>query len=137
MKEVVKTIKESIGRTIVEGNFFDRFYDIFVNSDPSVAPMFSHTNMEQQKGLLHHGLIQGLAYLDGKSTGKTVMERLQKSHGPSELDIPLELYDCWKNSLLQTVKDKDPKCDDAVLKAWDVFATEIVQIVSGQKSVSG
>lgn len=132
MKPLVQTIKESLGRIIVEGNFFDRFYEVFVHSHPSIAPMFSHTDMAQQKGLLHHGLIQGLAYLDGKSTGKSTMERIRESHGPGGLEIPMELYECWQKSLLKVVQEKDPKCDGKVLEAWETYTREIISIVSGQ-----
>ena len=119
----------------MKGNFFDRFYEVFIHSHPSIAPMFSHTDMEQQKGLLHHGLIQGLAYLDGKPTGKSTMERIQKSHGPGGLEIPMELYGCWQKSLLKVVKEKDPKWDDKVMDAWETFSGEIIKIVSGQEDV--
>ena len=42
----------SYGRCCVHPAFFDRFYEIFLGSDPAIRPMFVRTNFAKQKALL-------------------------------------------------------------------------------------
>lgn len=72
--------------------------------------------------MLHHGLMQSLAHLDGKSTGRMTMERIRYSHGPDAMNIPLELYDHCKKSLLQVVEETDPHYDAEIAEAWKEFS---------------
>jgi hemoglobin-like flavoprotein len=136
MNSLVRTIKASLNRTVVSKHFFDRFYDAFITSHPDVARLFANTDMAAQKVRLHHGLVQGLAYLDGKSFAKDTMERLRVSHGPDGMNIPPELYNYWRQSLLKVVKDTDPKYTPEVEKAWEEYSQIIVNAISGNSEES-
>ena len=48
----LKQVVESYGRGCTHPEFFDRFYEIFLRSDPSIRPMFLHTSFSKQKALL-------------------------------------------------------------------------------------
>jgi hemoglobin-like flavoprotein len=135
MNSLVKTIHSSLNRTVVGKHFFDIFYEVFINSHPDIAPLFVKAYMESQKAMLHHGLMQSLAYLDGKSTGGMTMERIRYSHGPDAMNIPLELYDYWKKSLLQVVEETDPHYYAEIAEAWKEFSQTVVDLISGKKDL--
>ena len=135
MNSLVSTIHSSLNRTVVDKHFFDRFYDVFISSHPDIAPLFANTDMESQKAMLHHGLMQSLAYLDGKSTGRLTMERIRHSHGPDAMNIPHEPYDYWQRSLLQVVEETDPRYSPEIAKAWKEFSQTVVELISGKKDL--
>ena len=108
----------SYGRCCVHPRFFDRFYEIFLASDPAIRPMFVRTNFAKQKALLREGVSMLLMHLDGKPVGTACLDRLAESHGPGRMNVTARLYELWITSLIQTVKEFDGECSVAVETEW-------------------
>ena len=66
-------------------------------------------------------LRQAFDYLMGLYLSHEPGDKLQEiahTHGVHGLNIRPELYEVWMESLLETVKDSDPKFDKNVELAW-------------------
>jgi hemoglobin-like flavoprotein len=130
--ESPKIVQLSFGRCLAHGDLVQRFYDIFLESNPRVAPMFKHTDFEKQKGLLRHGLNLMIMFAKGDAAGQLGLQRLKKSHSKINLNIYPELYKYWQNSLIKAVSEFDRKFDDNIKNAWEeVISYGVDYIKSG------
>lgn len=111
-------VKVSFGRCCVAPTFFDRFYEIFLNSHPAIKPMFQHTDMSRQKSLLRQGLTMLIMHGEGNRFGTQSLERIAESHSRKKLNISPDLYPYWMNSLLKVVKECDPEYTPALEAEW-------------------
>lgn len=111
-------VKESYSRCCVNPRFFDLFYDNFLASHPTIAPMFAKTDMAKQKSLLRQGVSMMFMHLGGNSVGTTGVDRIAESHSKKKLNIDPNLYDYWINSLLKSVKECDPKITPSLEAEW-------------------
>jgi hemoglobin-like flavoprotein len=118
----VQAVQQSLGRCMlnrVSGkSFLDTFYERFLASDPRIEPLFSKTNMKNQKDLLRNGLATLIMFGGGSSVAKSAVERLALKHDRNNLNIEPAMYQLWVNSLLACVKDHDPKCDPDLIETW-------------------
>lgn len=135
MHSKIETVKESYGRCLVKGDFFGRFYDIFIPSHPLIQPLFANTDFEAQKHRLRHGLNCIIMFAGDQISGISCLNRLQKSHSKQHLNIPPELYPNWKESLLQTIREFDKELKIETLGAWsEIIDLGIEYIVSGYEN---
>lgn len=97
--------------------FFAEFYKRFIARSEEAKRIFSKTNMRRQSTML----LKSVHYLVGMYATGSVSDhivRIAEKHSALELNIPPSLYDDWMESLIETVKAKDPKFDDEVALAW-------------------
>ncbi len=114
----IEDVVASYGRCCVNPKFFDRFYEIFLASNPAIKPMFEKTDFAKQKSLLRQGISFMLMYLQGKATGTMAMNRLADSHSPRHMNISPNLYEFWINSLVKAVKECDKECTSDIETEW-------------------
>ena len=114
----ISDVVASYGRCCVHPAFFDRFYEIFLASDPAIRPMFARTNFAKQKSLLREGVSMLLMHLEGKPVGTACLDRLAESHRPSRMNVTARLYELWITSLVKTVKEFDDECTADVEAEW-------------------
>ncbi|MGY6561343.1 MAG: hypothetical protein ACXITV_04495 [Luteibaculaceae bacterium] len=117
--ESAKVVQLSFGRCLSQGDLVQRFYAIFLESNPAVKPMFEHTDFSRQKGLLTHGLNLMILYAKGDVSGQLGLDRIRDSHSKLKLNISPDLYQYWQKSLLKAVAEFDRKYDPQVEKAWN------------------
>lgn len=103
-------------------DFFEAFYDHFLNSDEEIAGRFANTDMSKQQSMLKKSFYSLFAfYASGQADGYigTIAER----HNRNNLDIHPEFYDIWLDCLITTVRQFDEAfCDDIEL-AWRLVLT--------------
>lgn len=122
----------SFGRCLVRGDLFDRFYEVFLGSHPSIPPYFANTDFTVQKQLLRHGINFALMMAKGDSIATQALSKIRSTHSKSKLNIPPRLYGYWKNSFLQAVSEIDPKFgDEGLSDAWEEVLEETVEYVAG------
>jgi hemoglobin-like flavoprotein len=114
--EHLELAQASYARCQKAPEFFRAFYDRFIASDPSIPAYFTHTRFDKQEKLLQHGLSLLLIY--AKRPNPNLLQRLSERHGPTDLNIPLRFYPLFLESLILTVRQFDPQCDDATVDAW-------------------
>jgi len=98
--------------------FLDQFYDYFINASPEIAEKFAHTDIENQKHVLHLSLYTLLMELQGNPEADDYLKHIAERHSHNDLDIKPELYTIWLDCLLKTARIFDPEFTDEVEQAW-------------------
>ncbi len=111
-------VLESYGRCCLSGNFFDRFYEIFLASNTAFPKMFANTEFVKQKALLKTGIAMLLSHLDGKPVGTAGVNRIAETHNKKNMNINPNLYQYWIDSLIAAVKECDSKFDADLERLW-------------------
>lgn len=116
---ISQEVKNSFGRCVRDEKFFDRFYEIFLHSEPSIAPMFKKTDMAKQKQLLRQGVSMLLMLDDNSASARMAVDKIAETHGPKgQINVPTKLYPYWIDSLVATVKECDPKFTTTLEREW-------------------
>ncbi|MDH4224795.1 MAG: globin [Deltaproteobacteria bacterium] len=111
-------VKMSFGRCVAKPGFLDRFYQIFLGSNPIIGHMFSKTDLAVQKNLLKQGLNMVMMYSEGSVLAKKAVERIRDSHSAKKLNVPPNLYIFWENSLMKTIAEFDPEYTPGLEAHW-------------------
>jgi hemoglobin-like flavoprotein len=115
--------------------FFDLFYKNLTGKNPVIANMFKNTNMKKQEELL----MQSITYMTSFSATLEPPEELDfiaKLHGKDNLNIPSEYFDTWLDSLIETVRIKDPDFDENVDRAWRTIMAPGIEYMKSFCSVN-
>ena len=116
--------QQSYARCLRSEAFFERFYEILLESHPAIPPMFAETYFPRQRQLLKHGL--GLLLSYGNKPDEALLERIAARHSRAAIDVPPDLYPSFVDSLVRVVSERDPKFDEEVERAWrDIVAPGI------------
>ena len=123
----INQVKMSYGRCLMASNkekpFFDRFYELFLASDPAIKEKFAGTDFERQTEALQYGISMAIMYAERNDrNAENILNNIRQSHGPTGRDIRPEHYGHWIECLLQTVKEYDQKCDTDTLENWRQLA---------------
>ena len=117
---------ESVKRCTASPAFMDRFYELFLSSDPRVAARFEHTDFARQKYMLGKSLmllVQNAYNVPGTAEKISAVAR---SHGPEGMDIPTRLYGLWLEALLQAVRESDTELNAELAQEWRrVFSAQL------------
>ena len=111
-------IEKSYGRCCANAKFFDRFYDLFLSSHPSIPALFAHTDFSKQKALLRSGIAMIVMHAQGDVFGTRSLDKIGDSHSKAKLDINPCLYPLWIDSLMHTIKECDPELTPALEAEW-------------------
>ena len=111
-------VQQSFNRCLMRRDFLRRFYSIFIERDERIRNRFRDTDWDMQVQLLRHGISASLLYTTGGDLGEAEIKRLSKNHAKKGLDIPAWMYDDWMEALMQTVRETDDTCTDALEARW-------------------
>jgi len=126
----VERVKQSFGRCLLKGDIIARFYEIFVDADPSIEPRFANTNFDSQKQLLRQGINLAIMFADDIPMGKNGIQRIRDSHGASGLNIPAALYPIWKNSFIRAISEFDVEFTDQLREEWNRVLEKAINYVA-------
>jgi hemoglobin-like flavoprotein len=110
-------VMESFHR-VCNKEFAGRFYDIFLDADPRIKPLFKHTDFERQSELLLHGIFVLLEYAEGKAVGELAIQRLGELHSRKRMDVTPDMYPIWVNCLIKTLAETDPRFSPELETKW-------------------
>ena len=128
--EQILNVQSSFGRALWDPEFLDKFYDIFLNSNPEIGPRFANTDFVKQKDLLRHGLMSVLMFAEGQQSAIACLSRIRDSHGQSKMNIRPELYSYWVDSLVKAVAQCDKKFDAELETDWRTVVAPAVEYIS-------
>ena len=122
-------LSSSYGKLSMQGTFFDRFYEVFLNSHPAIKPMFAQTDFATQKQLLKKTITWLVMNARGSAMAAEKLREVAVIHDKDHVNVRPELYRYWTESLIQVIKEHDPKFDseletlwrDSIRKGIDVF----------------
>lgn len=98
-------------------DFFEAFYQRFLDSAPQVREKFKDTDMDRQQKMLKKSFYSLVAFYASGSVD-SVLEKIAEHHSAGGLDIAPPLYDLWMECLIDTVREYDPRFNDEVELAW-------------------
>jgi hemoglobin-like flavoprotein len=115
-REVTEDVMQSYGRCCRAAEFFDDFYEHFLQSSEEIRSKFVNTNMQAQKTLLRQGIMN--LVMVSRGMPDTKLRQLGETHSTRGFNIPPHLYDLWVHSLLVTIKKHDPEYSNDTRDAW-------------------
>lgn len=118
MADTFADVHQSFNRCLQRRDFLQRFYTIFVGSDPAIAEHFRETDWTQQIHLLRHGISASILYAAGGDLGTHELQRLHKSHGRKGYGIDGWMYDYWLDALMRTLAETDAQFDAELEQRW-------------------
>ena len=132
-EDQIRKIKRSFSRCFIGGNdLIQNFYDIFLQSHPSIAPLFEKTDFAQQKLLLRQGINCFIMFSEGVYAGSFCLDEITISHNKKNYNIHPNAYIYWKESLLKALEKSDPQFNEELYYLWiDVIDTGIAYISKG------
>jgi len=115
----IELFNDSLARCLRGGQFFQRFYELFLASSPEVSDKFRSTDFRKQRRMLQTSFYMLVEYIAlGCPAREAYLERIAAAHGKHGRDIPPHLYDLWLECLLRAVKECDDRCSTQVEAAW-------------------
>ena len=112
----------SLARCLADQAFLTRFYDLFVESSPDIAEKFRDTDFQRQRRAMGASLYVLVLALEQGEAAIIYLKQVARQHGREKLDVRPEMYDAWRDCLLQSVKEYDPLFSDEIEQAWRAAA---------------
>ncbi len=98
-------------------DFFECFYDYFLESSPRIREKFKETAMENQHKMLKKSFYSLLVFY-GSNQADDYLIKIAQKHDSAHFDIHPDLYDIWLDTLMTTLRNFDPKFENDVELAW-------------------
>lgn len=114
----VELVNDSLERCPSQSEFFERFYARFVDSSDAVAARFVGTDAKAQSRALRGAFLLLLQAVAGDPAAWQQLELRAVRHDRRHLDIPPAMYELWRDCLLETIREFDPKVDSRTEAAW-------------------
>ena len=115
----IALFNDSLARCLRDGQFFQRFYELFLASSPEVSEKFRGTDFRRQRRMLQTSFYMLVEYMAlGWPECEAYLERIAAAHGKYGRDISPHLYDLWLECLLKAVRESDDRCSTEVEAAW-------------------
>jgi len=130
MKEEISRVRLSYGRAIAKRCFLDRFYELFMKSNPVVARKLAATDIEKQQELLSQAVNMVILFPQGNKIAKNAIKRIRESHRRDALDIKPDYYKFWVDSLIAALAENDPEFNDELEQAWRKVAQEAIDYIA-------
>ena len=115
----IELFNDSLARCLRGGEFFQRFYELFLGSSEEVREKFGNTDFRRQRRMLQTSFYMLVEYMAlGWPECEAYLERIAGAHGKDGRDIAPHLYDLWLECLLRAVKECDDQWSAEVEAAW-------------------
>lgn len=99
-----------------EDDFLETFYQKFMASSESIRALFKHTDMKLQKQMLNDSFLYLISFTSSIDSND-VISRLATKHAGIK-GINSDMYNAWLTSIIDAVKEHDPKFSNNVEIAW-------------------
>ena len=115
----IELFNDSLARCLRGGDFFQRFYDLFLASSDEVREKFRSTDFRRQRRMLQTSFYMLVEYIAlGWPECEAYLERIAVAHGKHGRDIAPHLYDFWLDCLLEAAQECDDQWSPEVEAAW-------------------
>src|SRR5690606_16455826 len=119
MSDQYQDLQQSYGRCLRQGDFIERFSEVFMASHPKVRELFATTDMGRQRLAQRRGIRVAIFHAGGRplpwrATAEVRCVHARRGRAP----VRPALYPYWIESLLKVVAEADPEADEALLARW-------------------
>ncbi len=112
-------VQASYGRCSRQKGFITRFYELLMEKDERIPRMFEGTDWSQQNRALRRGISIALTFAGGSNIVERSMDEMADVHSrKGRAPVDPVLYKHWRESLLQAVKEFDPRITPELEKHW-------------------
>lgn len=119
MSDQYQDLQQSYGRCLRQGDFIERFYEVFMASHPKVRELFATTDMGRQRLALRRGISVAIFHAAGSPLSRRATAEMACVHARrGRAPVDPALYPYWIESLLKVVAEADPEADEALLARW-------------------
>ena len=119
MSETYMDVQASYGRCMRQKGFITRFYELLLAKDERIPAMFDRTDWTQQNKALRRGISIALTFAGGSNIVQRSMDEMADVHSrKGKAPVDPELYQHWRESLLEAVREFDQKLTPALEKHW-------------------
>ena len=115
---VNEAVRDSFKRCETAGDFGETFYGIFLKKSPQIAELFAETDFSKQRKHLRASVFMLVNRDIEDQKTQEVLTGVGNSHSRRKLDIRPELYDIWRQSLCETVKELDSDWSQELESDW-------------------
>ena len=122
-------VRLSFERCDANGEFAETFYDLFMESNPAIAPYFARTDFGRQRRLLSDSVLIMVSRDVGDPEFRELLTRLGNTHGRCGRNVLPELYELWLDSICRAAEALDPYWSDALERKWRVRLRPGLQLV--------
>ena len=123
--ETIALFHASLDRVVEHPDFFELFYQRFMNSSDEIATLFQHKDMSRIQKKLKMTLETVTENADGQPGLGMYLELLGRIH--QRLKITPEQFGMWRNALIETAADCDPQFDPALREVWEQAIDAVIK----------
>lgn len=117
-EKVAELFNDSYQRCRSNPAFMDIFYDRFLAASPLVSDKFKDTDFVRQKRMLRGSLLHLISAYVGEDADIR-LGVIAETHSASGYNIGPELYELWRQAMLEAVEQCDPRFNDEIKAAWE------------------
>lgn len=130
--EDIELVNDSLERCTPQAEFFEQFYERFHDSSDEIAAKFAGTDAKSQGRALRTAFLLLLQAIAGDPAAWQQLELRAIRHDRKHLDIKPEMYELWRESLLETVREFDPRADDRTREAWRRVVQQAIEFMTAR-----
>jgi len=130
--EDLELVNDSLERCTPQAEFFEQFYERFRGSSEEIAARFAGTDAKTQARALRTAFLVLLQAIAGDPAAWQQLELRAIRHDRRHLDIKPEMYELWKESLVDTVRDFDPRADARTEQAWRKVVQQATEFMTAR-----
>ena len=127
---LVESARASFERCCRSKDFLPSFYSNFFARCPVIKPMFERTDFTRQHRLLQHAL--GLLLAFPQQSDTELLRRVADRHSQNDLDVDPKHYECFVDSLIETVRSIDHQFSAEVESAWRTVVAPGIAFMKGR-----
>lgn len=106
----------SFARVGLDPDFLNHFYENFVKRDRTIATILKGGDTEKRKALMLAEIVATIQFHRGAKGSDLILAKLAHNH--QEIDLPSSMYEPWLESLLLTLKTRDPQWSETLENTW-------------------
>lgn len=114
----VAIARASYNRCSAAPAFYAAFYMRLFELRPDAKQLFAKTDFDRQHNLLRHAIGLLLSFPESPETRPELLARVAERHSRRDLGIDPSLYPPFLESLIDTLRIRDPEFTPAVERAW-------------------
>ena len=122
----VELVNDSLERCPNQTDMFLRFYHRFHDSSDEIAAKFDGTNPKAQARALRLGFLVLMEAVAGDPEAWQQLELRAIHHDHNHYDIQPHMYEQWRECLIETIPEFDPKFDARTEQAWRNVVQEAI-----------